>query len=438
MRHIDTLIIGGGQAGLAMSRSLTERGVEHVVLERGRVGERWHSERWDSLTLLTSRKLSRLSGWAGDPVATSRGAAESADPEGFMDREEVIRYLDGYRDHFDIPVHTGVSVTYVERDGEGYRVETNQDDWRAERVVIATGESQSPFVPCMARDLSGAIHQVVTTRYKNPDQLPDGRVLVVGASATGIQLAREIHASGRPVTLSVSRHTRLPRRYRGRDILDWFDVMGILDESSEQVRNLTASREQPSMQLVGSSDHQTLDLRVLQDEGVRLVGRAEGGAGPRMVFADDLVESLAGADMKLAGLRLRIDRFIRTRGMDGEVGPEEPFSPMPLPEAPTRLDLRAEGIGTVLWATGFKRSYPWLRVPVLSAAGEIRHQGGITSAAGLYVLGLNFMRRRSSSFIAGVAKDAEELADHLVRTRTRRGGVGDPRSDRAEPARAVA
>jgi putative flavoprotein involved in K+ transport len=416
MRHIDTLIIGGGQAGLAMSRSLTHHGVEHVVLERGRVGERWHSERWDSLTLLTPRKLSRLSGWDD----------ERGDPEGFMNREDVIRYLDGYRDHFDVPVQTGVSVTYVERDREGYRVETNQGDWRAERVVIATGESQHPFVPSMARDLSGAVHQVVPTRYRNPDQLPEGRVLVVGASATGIQLAREIHRSGRPVTLSVARHTRLPRRYRGRDILEWFRVMGILDERTEDVRNLSASREQPSMQLTGSADHETLDLRVLQEEGVRLVGRAEGVSGPRMVFADDLVEHLAAADVKLAGLRLRIDRYIRQNGLLGEVGTEEPFEPMPLPDSPTRLDLRAEGIGTVLWATGFKRSYPWLRVPVLKANGEIRHEGGVTCASGLYVLGLNFMRRRSSSFLAGVARDAEELTEHLVAARSRK------------PARAVA
>ena len=176
------------------------------------------------------------------------------------------------------------------------------------------------------------------------------------------------------------------------------------------------------MQLTGSGDHRTLDLRVVQNEGVRLVGRAEGALGPRMFFADDLVETMAAADVKLAGLRLRIDRHIREEGLQGEVGPEEPFLPAPLPDAPTSLDLRAEGIRTVVWATGFRRSYPWLRVPVLDAGGEIRHHRGVTRSAGLYVLGLNFMMRRSSSFIAGVAKDAETLADHLVRSRTRSGG----------------
>jgi len=409
VERIDTVIIGGGQAGLAMSRSLAERGVEHVVLERGQVGERWRNERWDSLHLLTPRWLSKLSGWSDD----------DADPHGFMDREEVIGYLERYRSFFRAPVVEGVTVTSVEREGPGYRVDTNAGAWLATHVVVATGESQDAFVPSMARDLATWVHQVVPTRYRNPDQLPEGGVLVVGASATGIQLAREIHASGRPVTLSVSRHTRLPRRYRERDILEWFHRMGMLDQDASHVKSLEASRNQPSMQLTGSADHATLDLRILQQEGVSLVGRAEGGAGCRMAFADDLVESVAAADVKLAGLRLRIDGYIRREGLSGEVGPEEPFLPVPLPDAPTSLDLRARGIHTVLWATGFKRSYPWLRVPVLDAGGEIRHNRGVTAAAGLYVLGLNFMTRRSSSFIAGVAADAEELAEHLMAGRMR-------------------
>jgi putative flavoprotein involved in K+ transport len=347
-----------------------------------------------------------------------------------MDRVEVIRYLERYAAFMRVPLRAGVTVTSVERSGTGYRIDTNAGSWSADRVVIATGESQAAFVPAMARDLSGSIHQVVPTGYKNPDQLPQGGVLVVGASATGIQLAQEIHASGRPVTLAVGRHTRLPRRYRGRDILDWFHHMGVLDQRLSEVHSPSASREQPSMQLTGSADHRTLDLNVVQREGIRLVGRAEGAAGSRMYFADELVETLAAADLKLAGLRLRIDEFIQRRGLSGEVTPEEPFTPVPIPEAPGSLDFRSSGIRTVLWATGFKRSYPWLRVPVLDAGGQIRHTEGITCASGLYVLGLNFLRRRSSSFLAGVGADAEELADHISRARVR--------SAAAEPPRAVA
>lgn len=417
MERVEVVIIGGGQAGLAMSRSLTERQIEHVVLEKGRVGERWRSQRWDSLRLLTPRWLSRLTDWkSGD-----------SDPEGFMDGGELVRYLDKYREAFGVPLRSGITVCSVEWVGDAYRVSTNHGSWRADSVVIATGESQGAFIPSMSRDLAGWVHQVAPTRYRNPDQLPPGGVLVVGASATGIQLAQEIRGSGRNVTLSVGRHTRLPRRYRGLDILDWFHRMGILHQSIQDVKNRDASRTQPSMQLTGDPTHRSLDLGILQKEGVRLTGWTEGISGSQIFFGDDLVENLAAADIKLASLRVRIDNYILQNGLEGEVGPEEPFRPMPLPSAPTRLDLPAEGIRTVLWATGFRRSYPWLRVPVLGADGEIRHDRGVTPAPGLYVLGLKFMRRRSSSLIAGVGADAEALAEHWVRDRKRR-GTWDPKA----------
>ncbi|MGD8320445.1 MAG: NAD(P)/FAD-dependent oxidoreductase, partial [Gemmatimonadota bacterium] len=319
-RDVDTVIVGGGQAGLAMSRGLAERSVEHVVLERGRVGERWRSERWDSLSLLTPRWLSRLSGWSDD-----RG-----DPHAFMGRSEVIAYLERYAAAHTVPVEEGVTVTRVEmRDGT-YRVSTDAGGWRARNVVIATGESQDALVPAFAGDLARGVHQVVPTGYRRPSDLPHGGVLVVGASATGIQLAEEIHASGRPVTLSVGRHTRLPRRYRGRDILAWLHDMGLLDEDIRSVASPEASRDQPSMQLTGSADHRTLDLGVLLGQGIRLTGRAVGACGHRMTFADDLMETIASADVKLARLRLRIDRYIVEAGRSGEAGPEEPFAPVPL------------------------------------------------------------------------------------------------------------
>ncbi|HSM04742.1 MAG TPA: NAD(P)/FAD-dependent oxidoreductase [Longimicrobiales bacterium] len=408
MERIDTLIIGGGQAGLALSRSLTDRGVEHVVLERGRTGERWRSERWDSLRLLTPRWLSRLSGW--DPE-------DGRDPSGFMGRLELVEYLEAFAHVFRVPLVEGVTVRRLERHGEGFRVRTDRGSWIADRVVVATGQSQAAHVPEMAKRLTADVHQMVPTDYRRPDQLPRGGVLVVGASATGIQLAEEIHASGRPVTLAVGRHTRLPRRYRGRDVLAWLHDMGVLDQRVDAVANPAASAEQPSMQLVGTPDHRTLDLGLLVRQGVRLAGRARQVDGSRVEFADDLAETLAAADWKLAGLRLRIDRYIRRGGLESEAPTPEAFVPTPLVEGPARLDLRRAGIRTVLWATGFRRDYPWLRIPVLDAAGEIRHRGGITPVPGLYVLGLNFLRRRTSSFLAGVGADAAEIADHIVRNR---------------------
>lgn len=405
MRRTEAIVIGGGQAGLAMSRCLTDARVDHVVLERGRTAERWRSERWDSLRLLTPNWQSRLPGFRYD----------GGDPDGYMTGADVVDYLGRYARSFQAPVEEGTEVGALEAAGAGYRVATSRGTWEAPSVVIATGHCDTPFVPDFAGRLPADVVQVVPSRYRNPRELPAGGVLVVGASATGLQLADEIHASGRPVTLAVGRHTRLPRTYRGRDILWWLDAMGLFDEAADQVFDLAISRGQPSLQLVGRPDRATLDLPALQDRGVRLVGRSVGVDGDRVLFADDLVAHTVAADARLARLLQRIDIFAARTGLDAEVGPPEPFQPFLWPgPAPTEIDLRAEGIRTVLWATGFRRSYPWLKVPVLDARGEIRHEGGVTPLPGLYVIGLYFLRHRKSSFIDGVGRDAVDLAAQLA------------------------
>lgn len=410
MRRVHTVVIGGGQAGLAMSRCLSDLGIEHVVLERGRIAERWRSQRWDSLRLLTPRWQARLPGWS----------YQGPDPHGFMTREELIAYLEAYAASFASQVEEGVTVTRVERGESGFEVDTDAGRWAAHNVVIASGECDRPWVPPFAHDVPGDVHQVVTTRYRNPDQLPEGGVLVVGASATGVQLAEEIHRSGRPVTLSVGGHTRLPRVYRGRDILWWLDRMGVFRQSADEVRDIRASRAQPSLQLIGSDDHRTIDLGTLRALGVRLVGRARAVHGRTVVFADDLLESVVAADAKLARQLGGIDAFIREHGLEDSLPAAEPFELYEAPEAPGALDLASEGIRTVLWATGYRRSYPWLNVPVLDADGEIRHEGGVTPVPGLYALGLRFMRRRNSNFIDGVGDDARFVASHIA-TRGRTG-----------------
>jgi putative flavoprotein involved in K+ transport len=405
MRRTETVVIGGGQAGLATSHCLTDAAVDHVVLERGRVAERWRSSSWDSLSLLTPNWQSRLPGFRYD----------GSDPDGYMAAAEVVDYLDRYARSFRAPVEEGTSVLAVERAGGGYRVTTDRGAWEAPCVVVATGHCDTPFVPAVARQVDPGIVQVVPSCYRNPRQLPEGGVLVVGASATGVQLADEIHASGRPVTLAVGRHTRLPRVYRGRDILWWLDTMGIFDESTEEVFDLAVSRGQPSLQLVGRPDHATLDLPVLEARGVRLAGRVVGAAGHRVSFADDLVAYTAASDVRLARLLQRIDVFAARTGLEAEVGPPEPFRPFLWPALPpTEADLRADGIRTVVWATGFRRQYEWLKVPVLDERGEIRHEGGVTDLPGLYVIGLYFLRRRKSSFIDGVGRDALDLTTHLA------------------------
>jgi putative flavoprotein involved in K+ transport len=408
MRRIDTLVIGGGHAGLAMSRCLHDRGIEHVVLERGRVAERWRSERWDSLRLLTPNWLTRLPGYR----------YTGPDPDGFMTMPELIDYFEGFARTWAAPIESGTTVVAVEPRESGFRVSTDRGDWHADHVVIATGYSDLPAVPPAAAALSSDIVQVVPTRYRHPGQLPEGGVLVVGASATGLQLADEIHASGRAVTLAVGRHMRLRRRYRGRDVLWWLDAMGIFDETTDDVYDLEISRRQPSLQLVGRPDHATLDLPMLERAGVRLVGRLAGIERRMAFFEDDLVAHTAAADVRLAQLLARIDQYVVSNGLAHHVDAPEPFEPFCWPRtAPSSVDLHAEGIRSVVWATGFRREYSWLRVPVLDGHREIVHRHGVTPVAGLYVLGLHFQRRRKSAFIDGAGDDARVLADHLVARR---------------------
>lgn len=404
MNHADCVVIGAGQAGLAMSRCLTDRGVDHVVLERGRVAERWRSERWASLRLLTPNWQTRLPAYR----------YEGPDPDGYMTMAEVVGFLERYAESFAAPVRCGVEVTRVGRDGAGFRIETSSGAWRARSVVVATGYADRPSVPRLAADLPGWVTQVVPTGYRTADRLPAGGVLVVGASASGIQLADELHRAGRDVTIAVGHHTRLPRRYRGRDILWWLDRMGVFDETVDKVYDVEISRDQPSLQLIGAPDRRTLDLAGLRARGVRVVGRLVGLDGSLARFDDDLVATTAAADIKLASLLQRIDRFVESHGL--EAAPAEAFAPhcLGFAEAETELDLERAGIRIVLWATGFRREYRWLQVPVLDERGEIRHDGGLTPVPGVYVIGLHFLRRRNSSFIDGVGADALALSTHLT------------------------
>jgi putative flavoprotein involved in K+ transport len=408
MRSIAAIIIGAGQAGLAMSHCLTSRGIDHVVLERGRTAERWHSERWASLRLLTPNWMSRLPGWT----------YQGTDPDGFMTAPNFAHHLEAYEHNACIPVEHDTDVLSVQPHSYGYRVQTDCGVWLARCVIMATGHCDIPHVPPMGRQLPSCILQVTPTTYWNPASLPSGGVLVVGASATGVQLAEEIQRSGRQVTISVGRHVRLPRRYRGRDIWWWLDRIGLLDEKPDQDR----ASQAPSFQLVGRSENDRLDLGTLRDAGVRPVGRATHVDGSRLHLMDDLAETTASAQQSLERLLDRIDR-----NADPDTAPREPAAAraIAVDPAPTMLDLADDGIRTVVWATGYRRNYSWLQVPVLGASQEIIHTGGVTSWPGLYVVGLRFMRRRRSNFIDGVGRDAEELAEHAA------GYLASPRSQAA-------
>ena len=409
VRRTDVAVIGGGQAGLAMSHCLLARGIDHVVLERGRVAERWRTERWDSLRLLTPNWQTRLPGFRYD----------GTDPDGFMTRDDVVAFFDRYAASFSPPVVTGVAVERVTAAvAGGYLVETSAGAWRARAVVIATGFCDRPAIPAMSARLPAGVLQLAPASYRTPAQLPDGPVLIVGASASGVQLADEIQASGRPVILSAGRHTRLPRRYRGADILWWMDRMGLLHERVDDVFDTAVSKRQPSLQLAGRTDRAALGLRELDADGVRVVGRVLDIDGGGVTLDDDLIATTAAADTKLAALLVRIDEYVEASGLSRMVPPAEPFVPSwPLAARgtpPARLDLRAEGVRTVIWATGFARDYSWLQVPVLDPRGEIVEHHGVTRAPGLVVIGLPFLRKRNSAFIDGVGSDAAVLAARLA------------------------
>jgi putative flavoprotein involved in K+ transport len=299
----------------------------------------------------------------------------------------------------------------VRRTPFGYRVETSVGIREAEVVIIATGHCDRPFVPAKARAVPATIRQVTPSDYRNPGQLPEGGVLVVGAPATGLQLAEEIHRSGRPVSLSAGRHTRLPRRYRGRDIWCWLERSGLLDERAVEISDLQHARDQPSFQLVGRPDGQPLDLGTLQEAGVRLFGRAVAAEGSMLRLREDLAETVGTAQGALERLLARIDPVADAARAPRDAGAARPIA---VGAASTKLDLEAEGIRSVIWATGYGRDYSWLKVPVLDAAGEIIHSGGVTPSPGLFVLGLRVMRRRRSNFIDGVGQDATELTENVI------------------------
>jgi putative flavoprotein involved in K+ transport len=401
--RVDTIVIGAGHAGLATSRCLSERGIDHVVLERGEVANSWRHERWDSLRLLTPNWQSRLPGFHYDGV----------DPDGFMTMPEVIAFISRFAAAAAAPVRTHTEVTSVIAAGDGYRVATSTGDVRCRALVIASGACNAASVPACAADLPAGIVSLDALAYRNPSQLPAGGVLVVGASATGVQLADEIQLSGRRVVLSVGEHVRLPRTYRGRDVLWWMEASGLWNQRYDEIDDLSRARSLPSPQLVGSAARVTLDLNALIAAGVEIVGRLSMVRDGRALFSGGLKNVCALADLKMNRLLDTFDAWALTAGVDA--GAPERFVGTHVPE-PSRLrvDLRGGEIKSIVWATGFHPDYRWLQVPVLDAKGRLRHDGGIVDAPGLYAVGLPVLRRRKSSFIHGAEDDARELVDHLA------------------------
>jgi putative flavoprotein involved in K+ transport len=412
MRKTDTVVIGAGHAGLAASRLLTDAGRDHVVLERGRVAESWRSRRWDSLRLLTPNWMTRLPGFGYEDFEHG-----GADPDGFMTAPAVAEYVTAYATSFAAPV-VFETVEDVRTHSDGYAVTSTNGTWSARNVIVATGSSDRPRVPSFASGLPGHVQQASASLYRRPEGLPDGNVLVVGASSSGVQIAAELALAGRDVVLAVGRHARLPRRYRGHDVMWWLSRMGTLDRTVDEVSQHT--RREPSLQLVGGVDGVDVHLAALRRYGVHLAGRLAAVDGDEAVFVRDLAGTVAEADGRARRVLRRIDAYGAAGGMKAQ--PDDPLEPLPATATatPGSLHLRRENIRTVLWATGYRRSYPWLHVPVLGPDGDIRHRAGVTPAPGLYVMGMPWQTRRSSSFIDGVRHDARIVVDHLTARRPAR------------------
>ena len=398
--RIQTLVIGGGQAGLAMSYRLKQRGLPHLVLERHRIAERWRSERWDGLRF-------QFPNWS---VRLPDFAFPHDDPDGFSASSDILDYITAYAAFVAPPIRCGVAVTALRRGDHGFIAEISSGAIEADNVVVATGPYQRAVIPALRESIK--LFQVHASRYANPETLPEGAVLVVGAGASGAQISEELLRAGRRVFLSVGRHTRLPRRYRGRDLIWWLREMGI-DQTPVEMRG--PSRLLPVIS--GAHGGDTIDFRRFAAEGVTLLGRIKAARDGVLEIAPDLADSLAGGDATYAGFIDRADAYVAAAKLDM---PQDAAARAVRPDpacvtAPVRrLDLGAEKINSVIWATGYGLDFSWIDVPVLNPQGEPVHRQGITAIPGLYFLGLQWLSRMNSSFLSGVGDDAAVLADHIA------------------------
>lgn len=407
IEKVDTLVVGGGQAGIAMSEHLTNGGVSHLVLERSRIAERWRSERWDSLVANGPAWHDRF------PNMEFAGA----DPDAFVGKEAVADYLVAYGEKFNAPIRTGVEVLNVQRNPNraGFRIETSQGVIEANNVVAATGPFQHPVIPAVAPTNSD-LTQIHSSAYRNPDQLPEGAILVIGAGSSGAQIAAELLQSGRQVYLSVGSHDRPPRRYRGRDFVWWLGVLGKWDDEAMEV-----GKEHVTIAVSGAQGGHTVDFRRLAGAGMKLVGLTKSFADGVVSFMPDLGENIAQGDANYLSILDAADAYVTRMGLDLPLEPEA-HEILPDPECVTNpileLDMAKAGITSIIWATGFSVDYSWLQVDVLDDNGKPKHQRGVTSEPGIYFLGLPWQSRRGSPFIWGVWHDAKHLAGHMATQRT--------------------
>jgi putative flavoprotein involved in K+ transport len=407
IEHTDTLVVGAGQAGVAMSEHLGAQGIPHLVLERSRIAERWRSERWDSLVANGPAWHDRFPGMEFEDFA----------PDEFVPKEKLADYFEAYARKINAPIRCGVNVTSVTRQTgkPGFLVETSAGQIEAKRVVVATGPFQNPQIPTIAPK-DDRLFQIHSARYRNPAQLPDGAVMVVGSGSSGTQIADELNRAGRKVYLSVCPHGRPPRAYRGRDFTWWLGVLGLWD-----LETMVPGQEHITIAVSGAYGGRNIDFRALAHAGITLVGMTQGFDGNKVTFQPDLAENIQRGDENLLGLLDAADAWATRNGVDLPPEPQARQIP-PDPDCLTHplrdLDLAAAGVTSIIWATGFTQDFSWLKVDAFHENGKPRHQRGVSSEPGVYFVGLPWLSRRGSAFIWGAWQDAKHIAGHIATQRS--------------------
>ncbi len=405
MDSIETLIIGGGQAGLAMSYHLGQRGVEHLVLERARVAERWRTQRWDSL-------MFQFPNWS---IELPGHAYARNDPDAFSHKDEIVRFIEDYATWMRAPLRTGVNVLRLQPASKAgrYRVITDRGDFEARAVVVATGPYQRPRLPLCSAGFPADVLQVHAGDYRTPAGLLPGAVLVVGTGASGCQIADELAASGRPVFFSVGRHHRVPRRYRGRDVFWWRRALGHLDQIATETSS--ASRV-PAPLVTGVDGGRDIDLRAYSSRGVTLVGRVLDVRDGRVALAPDLQHNLRVGDESFERFTRDVDEYVVREGLDAplDAANRRAESAKDDTENITGIDLATTGIRSVIWATGYSLDFDWIDLPIFDEQRRPIHRRGVTPSPGIYLLGLAWLHKRKSSFLYGVGEDAGYISEHMA------------------------
>jgi putative flavoprotein involved in K+ transport len=402
--HASVVIIGGGQAGLAMSYHLKQSGIDHVILEKDKIAHSWKTKRWDAFCLVTPNWQCQLPGYP----------YQGSDPKGFMLRDEIVAYIENYAKHIAAPIKEGVAVTRLTRGTDGgFILETSAGGMTAEAVVLAVSGYHIPNVPRMADRLDGSVTQLHSAAYRSPEQLPPGEVVVIGSGQSGCQIAEDLHLAGRKVHLAVGSAPRCPRVYRGRDAVEWLDDLGQYDLPVDQHGLKEKVRKNANHYLTGRDGGRDIDLRKFALEGMSLYGRLKDVESGRLIFADDLVKNLDNADRVYNGICGLIDDHITRSAIDAPASPH--YAPVWAPtDTPTELDPSKAGISTIIWTTGFRSDWSWIELPIFDGVGYPTHRRGVTSMEGVYVLGLPWLYTWGSGRFVGVGRDAAYVTQHLL------------------------